>query len=94
MQRYIKYIYHTTKKKRQILKNIKMWSAKLTLSAANHIFQTQPKAAYSGVSPHTIPCVGVKLRIPRRERQGLSIRCLMAQEHHRLNHDLLANLEA
>lgn len=47
-----------------------MWSAKLTLSAANHIFQTQPKAAYSGVSPHIIPCVGVKLRTQRRERQG------------------------
>lgn len=42
-----------------------MWSAKLTLSAANHIFQTQPKAAHSGVSQHIIPCVGVKLRILR-----------------------------
>lgn len=67
MQRYIKYIYHTTKK-RQILKNIKMWSVKLTLSAANHIFQIQPKAAHSGVSPHITPCVGVMLRTPRRER--------------------------
>lgn len=47
-----------------------MWSAKLTLSAANHIVLIQPKAAHSGVSPHIIPCVGVKLRTQRRERQG------------------------
>ena len=47
-----------------------MWSVKLTLSAANHIFQIQPKAAHSGLSPHIIPYVGVKLRTQRRERQG------------------------